>query len=368
MVQSASQRFRRMIIRTQANATGADTLPQQPAFANKNNYKMQPSNVKSSLHKTQWPALLAFPCILLVLAVLVVLRPGVSDTTPPALTALFLLALTSGVAMPLLLWKVVCQQRRMQQYRRLAQKLIRVKRLKNREEVRALRILNHIVNPDDREVPGTDVWQNPLYGFSGDLAIVCEGPNQQVYALLADLTGHGITAAMGAAPVASIFKATARQGMSVDEIIEELNNKLAALLPSGFFCCAAVIVADARRGTLNACNAGLPELVIAADDGAISELIPSSQLPLGIQTVSASEVVTIERHYSEPHQIYAITDGLIECEGPDPDLFNMDKLCNCIAADAYNEGRLAKIISCRAAQIQEIEASDDITVVEVAIC
>ena len=196
---------------------------------------MQPSNVKSSLHKTHWPALLAFPCILLVLAVLVVLRPGVADTAPPALTTLFLLALTSCVAMPILLWKIACQQRRMQQYRRLAQKLIRVKRLKNREEVRALRILNHIVNPDDREVPGTDVWQNPLYGFSGDLAIVCEGPDRQVYALLADLTGHGITAAMGAAPVASIFKATARQGLAVDEIIEELNNKLATLLPSGFF-------------------------------------------------------------------------------------------------------------------------------------
>ncbi len=329
---------------------------------------MQSSSVTANLPKTLWPAVLALPSFALVLAVLALQGPLESIPDHTVKSVLLLLALISCLALPALLWKIACQQRRLQQYRLLAKKLVHVKRVKNREEVRALKILNHIVNPEDREVPGTAIWQNPLYGFSGDLAIVCEGPNGQVYALLADLTGHGITAAMGAAPVASIFKATARQGMSVGDIVEELNNKLQSLLPSGFFCCAAVIVADAKDGSLVACNAGLPELIIAADDGAISELIPSSQLPLGIQPVCASDVVTIERRYTEPHQIYALSDGLIEIDGPDPDLFNMDKLCNCIAAHAYEGGRLDRIIASRQAQIQEIQASDDITVVEVTIC
>ncbi len=322
----------------------------------------------ASFPKTLWPALLALPSFALVLTVLALQGPLALEPGQTGGLLLFLLALISSLALPLLLWKMACQQRRLQQYRRLAKKLIHVKRLKNREEVRALKILNHIVNPEDREVPGTDLWQNPLYGFSGDLAIVCEGPNGQVYALLADLTGHGITAAMGAAPVASIFKATARQGMSVGDIVQELNNKLQTLLPSGFFCCAAVIVTDARTGSLVACNAGLPELIIAEDAGGISELIPSSQLPLGIQPVSASDVTTIERRYTEPHQIYALSDGLIEIDGPDPDLFNMEKLCNCISAHAYQGGRLNQIIASRSALIQEIQPSDDITIVEVTIC
>lgn len=329
---------------------------------------MQSSFVIANLHKTHWPALLALPCFALLVAVFVVLGPELPERAEAGRGTLLALAAISFATLPLLLWKIACQQRRIQRYRRLAKKLVSVKRLKKREEVRALKILNHIVNPDDRKVPGTDVWQDPLYGFSGDLAIVCEGPDGQIYALLADLTGHGITAAMGAAPVASIFKATARQGMSVGDIVEELNNKLKSLLPSGFFCCAAIIIADARSGKLIACNAGLPELIISGDDGAIAELIPSSQLPLGIQSVAASDVVTIERQFTEPHQIYALSDGLIECTGPNPDLFNMTELCNCISAHCYDGGRLARIIACRAKRIQEIEANDDITVVEVAIC
>lgn len=314
-----------------------------------------------------WPTLLLLPAFSLCLALFFQLAPTAGSTAPLP-THLLLLSALTAITMMILAWKIVCQQRRLQRYRQLAKRLVRLKRVKNREETRAMRILNHIVNPDGENVPRTDVWQNPLYGFSGDLAIVCEGPHGQIYTLLADLTGHGITAAMGAAPVASIFKATARRGMSVADIVQELNNKLHQLLPSGFFCCAAVLVTDRHKGTLSACNAGLPELIVVRDSGELQELIPSSQLPLGIQSVTANDVVTINREFSEPHQIYALTDGLIECPGPDPDLFDMENLVQCIASHRYADGRLTRIIDCRATLTQEIEPSDDITIVEVAIC
>ena len=106
--------------------------------------------------------------------------------------------------------------------------------------------------------------------------MACDAPCGKKYTLLADLTGHGIAAAMGAAPVASIFRATAQRGLPVEEIVTELNNRLEQLLPSGFFCCATVIQND--QGKTTVCNAGLPEILIANNNGEIVDRVKSCLL------------------------------------------------------------------------------------------
>ena len=84
--------------------------------------------------------------------------------------------------------------------------------------------------------------------LSGDLTQTGRGPDGQIYVLLADFTGHGLPAALGALPASSVFLAMAHKGLSVEGIAAELNRKLYQLLPIGYFCCAVVVELAAEAG------------------------------------------------------------------------------------------------------------------------
>jgi len=191
--------------------------------------------------------------------------------------------------------------------------------------------------------------------------MACESDCGKKYTLLADLTGHGIAAAMGAAPVASIFRATATRGLSLEEIVTELNNRLEQLLPSGFFCCAAIIVND--NGNVAVCNAGLPDILISNERGELVDRITSEQLPLGIQTTDSDQVQQFTKCFHAPHQLYAITDGLIETEGANDDIFDFDTLIKTQCSGS----RIENITDHFETFSKGSTLSDDISIVEVMI-
>ncbi len=258
------------------------------------------------------------------------------------------------------------QQVRAHRYQRLGRKLVHLKRAKRRDEQQALQILDHIVNQSNRNLGDLNIWQRPLQNFSGDLAISCKSTGGHSYVLLADFTGHGIAAAMGATPVASIFQATAKQGMQVEEIVCELNNKLTDMLPSGFFCCAAIVKIE--KNTVTICNAGLPEILIATNDGTIKERINSTLLPLGIEKLESKDVHVDTKTYQIPHQLYAFTDGLIETTGSNDECFDIEKLETTIASQTSGVGRLPDIQKCFESFAKGTQVNDDISIVEVKIC
>ena len=102
---------------------------------------------------------------------------------------------------------------------RLGRRLVRLKRNRQRDTNLAVNMLNHMVNQSSIS-SNTQIWQQPLGDFSGDIAITCESHCGKTYVLLADLTGHGIAAAIGATPVATIFQATACRGLPVQESLQ----------------------------------------------------------------------------------------------------------------------------------------------------
>lgn len=257
------------------------------------------------------------------------------------------------------------QHRRSRLLRHLGKRQVHQKRLQTRDEYLALKILNHIVQPSGQPVRHAQIWQKPLHRFSGDLAIACVSPCGKSYTLLADLTGHGIAAAMGATPVASVFQATAKQGLPVAEIIRELNSKLTEILPAGFFCCAAVIRTDQKNVTI--CNAGLPDLLIVGDSGDIIDRVPSTELPLGIQDFT-DNVKVFSKQYQKPHSLYAFTDGLIEAPGANDEYFDLDHLERVISSETVTDGRLEGIKQRFESFVKGTHVNDDISIVEVRIC
>ena len=258
------------------------------------------------------------------------------------------------------------QQRHKLRYRRLGRKLVHIKAERQRDEALALKILNHINSTLDPTPDHAHVWQKPLHGFSGDLALAYESSCGKKYTLLADLTGHGIAAAIGAAPVASIFRATTRKGWPVEKIVTELNNRLQELLPSGFFCCAAIVMED--NGTLTTCNAGLPDILIINDEGQIVECVTSAQLPLGIEKINVEDVMVVTGEYRQQHQLYAFTDGLIETTSANDEVFDIDVLSTLLSTRNQGIGRIQSITDSFESFSKDSSPDDDISIVEVKIC
>lgn len=258
----------------------------------------------------------------------------------------------------------IAQEVRLRKFQSLGRKLVHVKKEKQRDEKRALKILNHVNSTTGLPATHTAIWQKPLHGFSGDLAMACESDCGKEYTLLADLTGHGIAAAIGAAPVASIFRATAARGLAIEEIVTELNNRLEQLLPSGVFCCAALIMND--NGAIAVCNAGLPDILISNENGEIVDQIRSDQLPLGIQTTNKKKVQLFTKTYRAPHQLYAVTDGLIETVGANDETFDLDTLTTLIQTE-QNSSRIGVITQHFESFAKGSKPNDDISIVEVMI-
>lgn len=254
---------------------------------------------------------------------------------------------------------------RSRNFYQLGRRLVRLKRNRQRDTNLAVNVLNHMVN-QSQIASNTQIWQQPAGDFSGDVAITCESPCGKTYVLLADLTGHGIAAAIGATPVATIFQATANRGLAIEEIMAEINDKLKKLLPFGHFCCAAVAECDGQ--TLRVCNAGLPDLVVFDESGVIVDRVPSTLLPLGIETMSVSEVSVFAKKYTGPHQLYAYTDGLIETRGANDDVFDSDTLESIIRSQKSVPNKLDQVIQQFESFSKGIQPHDDISIVEVKIC
>ena len=277
--------------------------------------------------------------------------------------------------LPALAFLVVCQviiyraclRLRQREYtlHQVGRKLVQLKTRQRKDEVLALHILNHINSTNECVPDHANVWQKPLQGFSGDLALAFESQCGRRYTLLADLTGHGIAAAISAAPVASIFRATAHNCLTVAEIVTELNNRLNALLPSGFFCCAAIILDN--HGMVTVCNAGLPDLLLTNDDGEIVNIIASAQLPLGIDPITTQDVELFTSEFQQRHQLYAFTDGLTETNSVNDEFFDIDMLSSLISSKNDGSGRINNITAAFESFSKGSEINDDISIVEVMI-
>ncbi len=283
------------------------------------------------------------------------------------LAALPLTILALIIVAQLILYKCFyTQQSRATKYSLLSRKLVQVQAKQRRDERHALKILNHINAVSDQNPTHASIWQKPLLGFSGDLAIACESTCGKKYTLLADLTGHGIAAAMGAAPVASIFQATAKRGLPVIDIVIELNNRLEQLLPAGFFCSTAIIMSD--QGSTTICNAGLPDILVCNENGDLVDTVKSEQLPFGIQTIEPTDVQLFTEKYHTPHQLYAVTDGLIETVGTNDEVFDMGTLVSLVATKSTGSSRIINIKEHFESLTKDSPQSDDISIVEVMIC
>ena len=185
-----------------------------------------------------------------------------------------------------------------------------------------LRLMNH----GGLSSPQIHYWFAPTTTFSGDIVAAMAGPEGQLYALIADATGHGLAAAITVLPALTAFHTMAEQGHGAAEILSEINRHLRATLPPGRFVAAALLYINEIDCTAEVWNGGMPDLLLLGPDGRIAHRMNSQQLPLGILDFDAGASATTTIAWEPGSQFVMYSDGLVEAASQTGEMFGTERL------------------------------------------
>ncbi len=214
--------------------------------------------------------------------------------------------------------------------RRLAERnetLARQKYILQYELEMAKEVYSKTLAFDKGRKDGIDYVNCPQQVVGGDFLLVRSNTSkQQLYAIMGDMTGHGLQSALAVLLIDEIFGAQVPNAPSVEELASCLNDKLQRKLPTGLFCAALIVKVDARDETLDLWVGGMPDVYLLDSHGRITRSINSDNLPLGIALGVSSSKSSFRCSLGEAESLFACSDGVTEQQGPEQTMFGMDRL------------------------------------------
>lgn len=228
------------------------------------------------------------------------------------------------------------------------------------EQHLAARLMEKQLHRDGLQDPRLHYRVIPAEGFSGDIVAAARAPSGGFYALLADATGHGLTAAISVLPVLALFYRMTRLESSLAEIIRELNQQLKESMPVGRFVAATLVSLNETTRQGEIWVGGTPEALLFDRWGRVTRHFPSQHLPLGILGSDEIDCQPAELVWAPESQLLLCSDGLLEATDAKGRQFGPEGLVQA-AANTSPERRFQQIENTLARHLNGRLASDDIS-------
>lgn len=193
------------------------------------------------------------------------------------------------------------------------------RKLTEEQEI-AKRVFENVAHTGCLDAASIRHHASPMSIFNGDILFACPRPDGGIQLLIGDFTGHGLPAAIGAMPVAEIFYGMTSKGFSASDVLREINQKLKRILPSGMFCCAALIQADFALNQIQVWNGGLPDGWVIRTAAEPVQL-PSAHLPLGVLDATRFNAAMTILKTCPGDTLLFMTDGVMETRNAGGDMF-----------------------------------------------
>jgi CheY-like chemotaxis protein len=205
---------------------------------------------------------------------------------------------------------------------------------------------------------------SPLAVFNGDVLLAARKPSGGMHVFLGDFTGHGLPAAIGAMPMAEIFYGMTAKGFGMRDILREINMKLKAILPVGFFCCAAAVDLSFIKRSISVWMGGVPDSYLLLDEGRKFESIRSRHLPLGVLSREQFDDEMTDHNMEVGDRLFMWSDGIIEARNSASDMFGEDRLLAIFNSGLAPDALFEEVKEQVSDFVGESERDDDTTIIE----
>ncbi len=215
----------------------------------------------------------------------------------------------------------------------------------------------------------------PAQMIGGDFYDVFDIGGGRIAAIIADVSGHGIPAALLMAICRTNFQQIARTSVNAADLLRSLDRTVAKSFTRGKFITIACALLDTQCNTLSIARGGheRPLLLTTHDENGHEldtpklEFIDTKGLAIGISNPEHfdSEITEISRPYFHDDVLVLYTDGLTEECNPDGEEFGSERL-----AAAVHRTRRGSAKEINDAILREVsnfsgksEFADDMTIV-----
>lgn len=217
--------------------------------------------------------------------------------------------------------------------------LERFKREAEREESIAKFTYEYLLRQNSEAINGVSLWLKSSSSFSGDIALAKVSPSGDLYFLLADATGHGLSAAITIMPVVSIFNSMVAKGFHIQPIVTEINKKLIRDTPQDRFVAAILIQMHQERKEIDVWNGGMPT-AYWVHQGEVLQSFRSQHMALGILEEDMFDANVITCDFPGQGTIIAYSDGLIEEVNE--------------AGNSFSSARVAELVKTNTGDLQSV--------------
>jgi sigma-B regulation protein RsbU (phosphoserine phosphatase) len=212
-------------------------------------------------------------------------------------------------------------------HEQIAQQLLAI----NTELEMARQIQLSILPRDTPQVDGLDIVARyiPMTSVAGDFYDFIVVDEKHVGILIADVSGHGLPAALIASMLQVALTAQFAHASEPGKVLSGLNQALCGKFQQNFVTAAYVFV-DLERSTMAYAGAGHPPLLLwRKSSGSASELLENG-LVLGQFPEATYDVVQVALEPEDRSVLY--TDGILETKNPSDDEFGTDRFMRLMEA------------------------------------
>ncbi len=201
----------------------------------------------------------------------------------------------------------------------------------------------------------------PMTAVAGDFYDFLEVGAKRLGVLVADVSGHGVPAALIASMVKVAIAAQRSQADRPAAVLAGMNETLAGRL-GGQYVTAAYLFLDREAGVMRYSAAGHPPLRRGRRDEPRAHELEENGLPLGMMDVADYRQLEQPLHAGDRFLLY--TDGLVDATNAAGEFFTVERVKDAMAAGSglTTEG-VADLIVAKTRGWADKVAADDLTVV-----
>jgi serine phosphatase RsbU (regulator of sigma subunit) len=201
----------------------------------------------------------------------------------------------------------------------------------------------------------------PMTAVAGDFYDFLEIDGKRLGILVADVSGHGVPAALIASMVKVAIAAQKAQADRPAAVLAGMNETLAGRLGSQYVT-AAYLFLDGEAGLMRYSAAGHPPLLRWRRDEAGAQEIEENGLPLGMMDVA--EYRQLEQPLRAGDRFLLYTDGLVDATNGAGEFYTIERVKEAVAAGAgLATDRVADLVVARTRGWADEVAADDVTIV-----